>query len=165
MWAELGAASNLPVNDVMSGWTSRMGFPMVSADVISWDDDNLKVKLTQSKFSKTAGLIECEPWSIPLTILSSNGEEQKMIFNKSELEISLAGVKKESGWMKLNASFMNWHQVKYDSQLLSALTKNLTSLDTLDRLAIPYEVNTLASAGVVSIVEYLKVRLKDSHTS
>ena len=83
-----------------------------------------------------------------------------MIFDKSELEISLAGVKKESGWMKLNASFMNWYKVKYDSQLLSALTKNLTSLDTLDRLAIPYEVNTLASAGVVSVVEYLKVRFK-----
>ena len=74
---------------------------MVSADVISWDGDNLKVKLKQSKFSKTAGLVECEPWSIPLTILSSNGEEQKMIFDKSELEISFRL------WMS-----QNWSDVK-----------------------------------------------------
>ena len=41
--------------------------------------------------------------------------------------------------------------------MLAALTRNLGALDTLDRLALPYELNTLASAGVVSIVDYLKV--------
>ena len=57
----------------------------------------------------------------------------------------------------MNADFMNWHQVKYDSRLLAALTANLGSLGTLDRLALPYELNTQASAGVVSTVDYLKL--------
>ena len=111
LWEELGAASGKPVNSVMSGWTSRMGFPMISADVISWDNNGLKIKLSQTKFSKTKGLLQCEPWSIPITVISSNGE-QDFIFDTNQTEISLPDVKK-SGWMKLNASFMNWHQGRH----------------------------------------------------
>ena len=58
LWAELGAASGKPVNDVMSGWTSRMGFPMVTVTVVDWSNNQLKVKLSQQKFSKTVGLVE-----------------------------------------------------------------------------------------------------------
>ena len=60
LWAELGAASGKPVNDVMSGWTSRMGFPMVTVTVVDWSNNKLKVKLSQQKFSKTVGLVEGE---------------------------------------------------------------------------------------------------------
>ena len=40
---------------------------------------------------------------------------------------------------------------------MAALTSNLSTLSTLDRLALPYELNTLASAGAASTVDYLKL--------
>ena len=58
LWTELGSASGKPVNDVMSGWTSRMGFPMVTVTVLNWSNNQLRVKLSQQKFSKTVGLVE-----------------------------------------------------------------------------------------------------------
>ena len=157
LWAELGAASGKPVNDVMSGWTSRMGFPMVTVTVLDWSNNQLKVKLSQQKFSKTVGLVEgSEPWKIPLTIVTSSGKNESFVFENQEQEVTLADIA-DNGWIKLNADFMNWHQVKYDSRLLAALTSNLGSLGTLDRLALPYELNTQASAGVASTVDYLKL--------
>ena len=45
LWEELGKASGKPVNDVMSGWTSRMGFPMVSVSVVNWSDNELKDRI------------------------------------------------------------------------------------------------------------------------
>ena len=29
LWEELGNESGLPVRDVMTGWTSKMGFPLI----------------------------------------------------------------------------------------------------------------------------------------
>jgi puromycin-sensitive aminopeptidase len=157
LWAELGAASGKPVNDVMSGWTSRMGFPMVTVNVIEWANGTLKVNLKQEKFSKTTGLVSgSEPWKIPLTIVASSGKTESFVFETVEKEVTLSDIN-DNGWIKLNANFMNWHQVKYDARLLAALTSNLAQLSTLDRLALPYELNTLASAGVASTVDYLKL--------
>ena len=88
--------------------------------------------------------------------MCSSGKTESFIFETTEQELTLDNIT-DNGWIKLNADFMNWHQVKYDSRLLAALTANLSSLGTLDRLALPYELNTQASAGVVSTVDYLKL--------
>ena len=88
--------------------------------------------------------------------MCSSGKTESFIFETTEQELTLNGIT-DNGWIKLNADFMNWHQVKYDSRLLAALTANLSSLGTLDRLALPYELNTQAAAGVVSTVDYLKL--------
>ena len=47
LWESLSEASGLPVGDVMAGWTGRLGFPLVSAKVKSWDDNSLIVTLSQ----------------------------------------------------------------------------------------------------------------------
>ena len=67
--------------------------------------------MSQKKFSKTAGLVEAEPWKIPLTINSSAGAQEPFVFETAEKEITIKGVA-QNGWIKLNADFMNWHQEK-----------------------------------------------------
>ena len=46
LWEELGAASGMPVKSVMSGWTSKMGFPVITAKVKNWDDTGLTISLS-----------------------------------------------------------------------------------------------------------------------
>ena len=52
LWYELGIASSLPVKDVMKNWTLKKGFPIIFAEIISWEKYMLRLKLTQDYIEK-----------------------------------------------------------------------------------------------------------------
>ena len=89
LWDELEAESKLPVRDVMSGWTSKMGFPLVDVKVESWDKKSLKVKLTQSKFPSDSDTI----WRIPISYMtSSDSSHKKFIMSEKTTELTIENV-------------------------------------------------------------------------
>ena len=89
LWDELESESKLPVRDVMSGWTSQMGFPLVDVKVESWDKKSLKVKLTQSKFPSDSDTI----WRIPISYMtSSDSSHKKFIMSEKATELTIANV-------------------------------------------------------------------------
>ena len=51
LWEELGKAAKKPVAQVMAGWTSQIGYPVISVDIVERKDTEITLKLTQSKFS------------------------------------------------------------------------------------------------------------------
>ena len=89
LWDELEAESKLPVRDVMSGWTSKMGFPLVDVKVESWDKKSLKVKLAQSKFPSDSDTI----WRIPISYMtSSDSSHKKFIMSEKTTELTIENV-------------------------------------------------------------------------
>ena len=49
LWAELEAASGLPVNNVMKTWTEQMGFPVISVETVQEGEDRV-VTIRQKRF-------------------------------------------------------------------------------------------------------------------
>jgi len=157
LWAELGAASGLPVGEVMSGWTSQMGFPLVSADVVSWDENQLKVKLSQQKFSAKGKTGKSAAWKIPISYSSSNEKQTKQILMETnETEITIAGLSKD-GWFKVNSGCVGFYQVKYQDELFTALKNNIANLSPRDRIQVEADLYACCKAGLAKSVKFLEL--------
>ena len=157
LWAELAAASKLPVGEVMSGWTARMGFPIVKTEIVSWDESELKVKLTQSKFNAQGKTVESDPWKIPIAYTASNqkGTETILMENKETI-ISIKNLPKD-GWIKVNAGVVGFYQVNYQAELFDALTKNIKNLSIRDRIEIEADLYACCKAGLAKSTQFLEV--------
>ena len=90
LWDELEKESKLPVRDVMGGWTSKMGFPLVDVKVESWDKKAIKIHLTQSKFPDGDS---DSIWRIPISYMtSSDSTHKKFIMSEKSMELTVDNV-------------------------------------------------------------------------
>jgi aminopeptidase N len=156
-WAELGSASKLPVCEVMSGWTARKGFPIVNTEITFWDENELKIKLTQSKFNAKGEIVESDPWKIPIAYTTSNHKRtETILMENKETTISIKNLPK-NGWIKINAGVVGFYQVKYQAELFDALQKDIKNLSIRDRIGIEADLYACCKAGLVKSTQFLKV--------
>ena len=70
LWAELEAASGLPVTSVMKTWTEQMGFPCISVTSQQEGADRV-LSLRQTKFVGDGSEGGGARWHVPVSIISS----------------------------------------------------------------------------------------------
>lgn len=160
LWAELEAASGLPVNAVMSTWTGQMGFPVIAVESRQEGADRI-LTLTQSKFVKGAvGDLDVSKymWQIPISILTKDNKEKKIVMDAKTLEVTLPNTGPDD-WYKLNPGFVGFYRVLYSPADLERLTAAVKSqaLTQLDRLNVLDDVFNMILAGKAQTVEWLRL--------
>lgn len=162
LWTALGEASSKPVREVMTTWTTQMGFPLISASQII-HSDNRVVHVSQEKFSADGKLTDDEKqesWIVPLTMTSAsypNTSQSFLLYNKSA-DFVLPNVQ-PNDWIKVNHESVGFYRVKYSASILQQLVPEIRSktLPPLDRLSIQDNLYALVQSGKVSTVELLKL--------
>ena len=142
-----------------------MGFPLINANVVSWDDKNLTIKLSQSKFSVQGKTAQSDPWKIPIAYMSSNEKQahKTVLMDKNEMTITIPNLPKD-GWVKVNAGVVGFYQVQYQDELFTALKNNIGSLSVRDRVQVEADLYSCCKAGLAKSTQFLEVNI-DSESS
>jgi puromycin-sensitive aminopeptidase len=132
LWSALGEVSKQPVSEVVGGWTSQPGYPIISLD---------DVAITQQRYFASPREAEANSvhttWSIPMT-------EDRLVTKASEPIGDLAKM------TKLNPGQAGFYRIRYDLSQIKTLTPLLEekSLSAIDRYGIVDDVYAAASAGL-----------------
>jgi puromycin-sensitive aminopeptidase len=152
LWTALAEASGKPVDEVMSAWTSRPGYPIVSFD---------EGQIVQRRFysspreAKKAGT-EASNWPIPFGVVTPAGEtEQTLVMEATELPQEAMA----ADWFKPNPDQTSFFRTQYTPGMIDALSAPLRDrqLAAKDRFGIVSDVFATTEAGHTSSVTALKL--------
>ena len=159
LWAELEAASKLPINKVMTTWTEQMGFPVISVTSRQEGSDRI-LTLSQTKFVAVGGSEgNASLWQIPVSIAQEGKDTfTDIIMDQQTMDITIPDVNPDS-WIKLNPGFVGFYRVLYSQEDLERLFTAVKSmvLSPLDRLNILNDMFSLISAGKASTVDGMRL--------
>ena len=162
LWAELEAASGLPVTSVMKTWTEQMGFPVITVTSQQEGPDRL-LSLTQDKFvgdgTSDGGKSR---WHVPISVVSS-ADLDKPVQVMMEREAGSCTVRlpntSSDDWIKLNPKVVGYYRVHYDTESLSKLCDAVSTkaLSPVDRLNVLDDLFSLIAAGKANTVDGLRL--------
>jgi len=159
LWRAFEASSGQPVEKVMSTWTQQMGFPVLNVSMTSQTENSVTLQITQEKYNQSESDKTNYLWMVPISVSTCNGKtHQNFLLDSKTNTITVNGVDK-NGWVKLNPGFTGFYRVNYSDDMMQLLMKAVKNneLDCLDRLNIVNDAYAMASSGVTSFVDYLKV--------
>ena len=111
LWEALEEVTAQPIRAMMSSWTLKMGYPLVSVTIDNGPDGSRVLKLTQEKFTfKAEGSAEdlvSYKWFIPISLI--NGADPTHVFHKqlfdgeksTEINIKIQHGQKQMDWIKV----------------------------------------------------------------
>ncbi|ORZ34473.1 aminopeptidase [Catenaria anguillulae PL171] len=164
LWTALSEASGLNVNDFMNLWTSKIGYPVLSAE-----RKGDKVHVSQARFLST-GDVKAEEdetlWWCPLNMYTGDDEATKRTAQSTILktregvfQLPARPAGSAIDMYKLNRHQANFYRVKYAPADLEKLGEAISSgsgvLNTSDRVGLVGDVFALAAAGYTSTVDAL----------
>lgn len=163
LWAALEEASKKPVCKLMQAWTLKKGYPFVTVSDGGREGDNVKLNITQCKFSADGKLLdedEAATWFIPISTV--NGSNPNVISPMTLLEGKSGQiVVKNAGdsWIKLNPGTISFYRTLYSPEMTSKLWPAISNqtLEPMDRLGIQDDFFKLCEAGKVDSVNLLKL--------
>ncbi|XP_067931273.1 puromycin-sensitive aminopeptidase-like [Watersipora subatra] len=161
LWDSLAEASGKPVREVLSTWTSQMGFPVLQVSE-TLEGGQRALTITQSKFCADGKSPEGDfQWMVPIDITCSTDPLKPFyttVLSSKSSTVSLDGVK-AGDWIKLNPGTIGVYRVQYSSAMLDSLIPAVSnmSLPARDRLGLQNDLFALARAGLSSSVDVLKV--------
>lgn len=163
LWAALSEVSGVDVNAVMSTWTLKIGFPLVT--VI--EKENGDVVLRQDRFLSTGDATDSENetlWWIPISLSSGPGADDKIegVSTFDTREITLPGIAKKPFFL-LNKDQVGVYRVNYSAERLSQIAASIDKLSLNDKIGVLADAASCAIAGVGSTAGLLSVisALKD----
>jgi puromycin-sensitive aminopeptidase len=153
LWKALGEASGKPVDEVMSAWTSRPGYP-----IVSFEDG----QITQRRFysspreAKKAGNVVTD-WPIPFGVVLPDGKEtpQMLVTGPTDLpDVAMA-----ADWFKPNPDQTAFFRTQYTGPMIEALSGPLQEKHVApkDRFGIVNDVFAGTEAGHTDSVSALKL--------
>jgi len=162
LWAELEAASGLPVTSVMKTWTEQMGFPVISVTSQQEGADRV-LSLSQAKFVGDGSSDGGESrWHVPISVVSSGNTDQpvKVMMEREAgtCTVRIPNISSDA-WVKLNPGVVGYYRVNYDTESLSKLCDAVASkaLSPVDRLNVLDDLFSLIAAGKANTVEGLRL--------
>ena len=153
LWEKLEKASNMPVAEVLSTWTSKTGFPLVEAEFI----DKTTLKLSQKRFSANGPehiKSDNSLWKIPIQICNSDSP-QKCVQTVLLKEASQTVTIPEAAWTKINCGAVGFGRVKYNKNDLANI--DVEKLMVRDRLQLQSDCFALCKAGYNPITDYFEL--------
>jgi len=159
LWAELEAASGLPVGKVMQTWTEQMGFPCITVTSRQEGEDRL-LTLTQAKFVGDGKEGKGGRWQVPVSITAEGREVTKVMLEREEEEtVVRLPATPATAWVKLNPGVVGFYRVQYGAADLQLLREAVTarSLPPVDRLNVLDDLFSLVAAGRARTSEGLRL--------
>ncbi len=175
LWLAFEKVSGKPVRKIMSNWTGKPGYPVISLKgkvkpFVYAQGKSAKLELAQERFfSSPISKKESRDktiWSIPL---KSNGDDSSFLMYKSR-GAKLIHLRGEQTWIKLNMGEASFIRVKYPPEMLELLTESIEKkeLGATDRLGLIRDAFALAEAGDLSSFDALNLlssyKLEDDFT-
>ena len=146
LWDSIQEASGLPVSGIMSEWTRKKGYPLLTAGL-----QDGEIVISQNQFLLSGGRTD-EMWPIPLTVKRTGGTES-ILLDGRETRIE------QDGFIKLNDSSSGFYRTNYDDTLFSILADRLDTMTNLDIWGIANDLFSFLQSGMSNLRTYLD-RLK-----
>lgn len=143
LWESLEKVSKKPIKQMMSNWTKKTGYPLVSLSKTKHSYFAEQERFLSSRVAKTETK-DKTIWNIPISY-ESNGEILKTFMTKKK--IPLIG----SSIGKLNLGENSFIRTKYDEETLARLRSEIEkgNLGVKDRLGLIRDIFILAEAGQI----------------
>lgn len=158
LWDHLQKVSKKPVGRVMSTWTKKMGYPVISVCDEQINDNQRGLKLSQKKFTADASEDSSNSqWQVPITISTkASGGKKCMdtLLSDPDMHIIMDGCPKDA-WVKLNPGQVCFYRIKYSAEMLQRLIPAISSLAPVDRLGLASDMFALAYAGYSATTNFL----------
>jgi puromycin-sensitive aminopeptidase len=177
LWRSLSDASQKPVAEVMSTWTSQMGFPVITVEKTKMEDGKIIMvkpqnkilnanrqisicytfqSLRQAKFTANGTKPNGEEfhWQIPINTVTSEGKTDSFLMKDKTMDITI-----ECGsWTKLNHNFISYYRVQYEPAYLDAFLPDILShkISELNQLSLLDDLMAAVQSGRTSADVALK---------
>jgi puromycin-sensitive aminopeptidase len=154
LWNAFEKASKKPVKKIMSAWTSKTGYPLLSTSFNKKGFSISQERFFSSRVSKETNK-EKTMWQVPIKYESNNEVQKELLTQKSS---KLLG----TSIGKVNKGETTLARVKYDTQTLARLSAEVEQgkLSTYDRLGLIRDMFALAESGHIKTTEALEFCLK-----
>ena len=154
LWEAFEKISKKPVKKIMSVWTGKSGYPLLSVLVVGnklvLSQKRYFSNITSAKKSKDTTL-----WPIPLAIVSPDGEKKLSLMSKKQISMPLS----TDAWFKYNAHEGSVYRTKYSKNILKSLEQPIVekTLSVEDRLGLIRDMFSFAEAGESDTVSALEM--------
>lgn len=153
LWAAMAEVSGKPVDEMMSAWTGRPGYP-----IVSFEEGQIIQRRFYSSPRETAKAGGAETgWPIPFSVrLAGGGEtQQTLVSTPTDLTEEVMA----ADWFKANPEQTAFYRIRYTPAMIDALAAPLQSmkLPAKDRYGIVADVFAGAEAGHSDGVAALKL--------
>lgn len=161
LWTALSEASGQNVNELMSGWTQQMGFPVLNVSQRQ-DGNNRILTISQRRFISDGGEDPKNSlWQVPITVSvgsAPNDVKTRFLLKDKQQEFVVEGVA-PGEWVKLNSGTTGFYRVEYSDDMLSAMLPDIASrkMPVLDRFGLINDLSALLNTGRVSIAQFVQV--------
>jgi aminopeptidase N len=167
LWNAWSEVSGLDVAQLMSTWTTVMGYPYVTVVAETWSDSEVQITLEQHRFLSD-GSADPESadtlWSIPLLFATPGStSSQALIMNQRTqtfaVPLPAAGSSGRKPWLKINAGQQALVRVAHSPEMIARLQDSIEEVDGVDRAALLLDAYALAKAGLApleSVVDVLR---------
>lgn len=151
LWTAFEKASGKPVKKIMSGWTSKPGYPVVSVL-----ENRGRLVLKQKRFFSNGNTMKREKqsssWKIPM-LLDNSSKLRPELLEKGSISLDI----KIKDWLNLNASQRGFYRLLYDRVLLEKLVAPIKDkkIDASNRIGILNDAFAMSKAGLCQIDEVL----------
>ena len=165
LWQALEDASQMPVVQLMSRWTSQTGYPVLDVRATA-TGSGLSLEVQQRRFVYEAILgytetVDDEIWPVPLTVTvpAADSPVTSTLVDAPSATVRLSSPVEQPAWFKLNPDQTGFYRVNYADQDWERLVPAIASqkLSATDRLGIQSDAYALSRAGLLSIARFLSI--------
>ena len=152
LWDALEDSTKQPVRALMDSWIFQPGYPIISVK-----KDGPTICLTQQIFRYLSGGSDQDrKWHVPIFLCASTKFSEvtrTMLLTEREQRIELAD---EVEWAVVNAGGHGFYRVRYGSDLIDALKRDLQNrLSAVERFGLVNDSWAATLAGLTSLIDYL----------
>lgn len=152
LWEAFEQASKKPIRKMMAGWTTKGGYPVISAEL-----KNEKLALSQERFfaRKPKGESARDLWMTPVVLHGDRGEKNAVLLTNKKTIIP----QPKDSWFTLNAGEAGFFRSRYDDVLMRSLHNALGEgrVPSIERAGIIRDYRAFAEAGYVATTDLLDV--------
>ncbi|HEX9987553.1 MAG TPA: M1 family metallopeptidase [Chloroflexia bacterium] len=160
LWRNLQSASSEPVTEMMQGWVSQDGYPLITLS-LSGSPGGYTLHVSQRRFysSPTVSGNVDTLWHVPLVVRyeDQEGERQvRRLLAEREASITLP-VSGELKWCYANAGEVGFYRQDLHRDMLDALLDMLDSLSPVEQMGLLSDQWALVRNGSRVISQFLDV--------
>jgi puromycin-sensitive aminopeptidase len=152
LWDAIEESTKQPARALMDTWIFQAGYPLISVEI-----DGKAIRLTQQIFRYLQDGSDSErKWHAPIFLRAgtkSGVVEKILLLTEREQRVDLGA---EVDWAVVNAGAHGFYRVRYSSQLLAALKKELQNrLSAVERFGLINDTWAATQAGLSALTDYV----------
>lgn len=151
LWYHLEQASSKPVVEVMTKWTEQPGYPKVTVNHISYDENEVTLELTQTRFFKASKDKSSNGEIYPVILFIRNGDKVEHVILQDKTMILKVKRENNFGIYNLNADHSGFYILKYDEKHFENLIEHQNLLSVKDKVGLISDMIALTTSGDINV--------------